>query len=99
MVGLTSVAVVLAVGALFMDVRLDSGDIAALAGVTALAIVSFTTLGLAVSTLVPRPDTALPIAYGTMLPIAFISDVFFPATAAPTWLRHTRGRSAAVTHR
>lgn len=90
-VGLASVAVVLAVGALLMDVRLDSRDIAALADVTALAIVSFTTLGLAVSTLVPRPDTALPIAYGTMLAIAFISDVFFLATAAPTWLRHTAG--------
>jgi ABC-2 type transport system permease protein len=86
--GVASVAVVLAVGTLFMDIRLHGGDIAALAGVIGLGILAFTTLGLAVSTLVPRPETALPIAYGTMLPLAFISDVFFPATAAPDWLRH-----------
>lgn len=88
-VGPAAVAMVLAVGTLFMDVSLDGGDVAALAGVIGLGIVSFTTLGLAVSTLVPRPDTALPIAYGTLLPLAFISDVFFPATAAPAWLQHT----------
>ena len=43
---------------------------------------------MAVSTLVPRPDTALPIAFGTILPLAFLSNVFFPATNAPARLQH-----------
>jgi hypothetical protein len=38
------------------------------------------------STTSRKSDTALPIAYGTMLPLAFISDVFFPAMHAPHWL-------------
>lgn len=89
-VGIASVTVVLCVAAAFMDVRLGGfGDIANLAGVIAFGILDFTTLGLAVSTIVPRPETALPIAYGTLLPIAFVSDVFFPASSAPDWLRHT----------
>jgi ABC-2 type transport system permease protein len=87
-VGVASVTVVLGVGALFIHVHLDGDRTAALAGVVGLGILVFSALGMAVSTLVPRSDTALPIAYGTMLPIAFISDVFFPATAAPSWLQH-----------
>jgi len=88
-VGMASVTVVLCVGVAFMGVRTGAGDIADLAGVMALGILDFTALGLAVSTLVPRPETALPVAYGTLLPSAFVSDVFFPASSAPEWLRHT----------
>ena len=84
----TSLIVVFAVGALLLHVRLDGGRVAALAGVTALGIASFTTLGMAVSALVSRPDTSLPVAFGTILPLAFVSDVFFPSTAAPAWLHH-----------
>ena len=34
----------------------------------------------------PKTDAALPVAYGTVLPLAFISDVFFPSEHAPHWL-------------
>jgi len=85
---LMSVIVVVCVGVIFLHTAVTVGRVGDLAAVTALGIVEFTTVGLAVSTMVPRPETALPVAYGTMLPIAFVSDVFFPATAAPTWLRH-----------
>lgn len=83
---IASVVVVLGIGTLFLRVHLDFGRAVALAGVAGLGIASFTTLGMAVSTLVPRPDTALPVAYGTLLPVAFVSDLFFPATTAPHWL-------------
>ncbi|WAX55996.1 ABC transporter permease [Jatrophihabitans cynanchi] len=91
-VALASVIVVVAVGSVFLHVHLDGGRVAALAGVTGLGIVSFTILGLAVSTLIPRPDSALPVAYGTLLPLAFISDVFFPATGEPGWLHQVAAR-------
>ena len=84
---LASLVVVFAVGVIFMHVHLDPSRVAALAGVAGLGIATFTTLGLAVSSLIPRPDTALPVAYGTLLPVAFVSDVFSPATAAPHWLQ------------
>jgi hypothetical protein len=57
-----------------------------LLGAESLGIVTFFLLGVAVTTLVPKPDTALPVAYGTMLPLAFISDVFFSSAHAPQWL-------------
>lgn len=87
-VAVASVVVVVTVAAVVIHVHLGQQRVARFAGVTALGVVSFTTLGMAVSTLVPRPDSALPVAYGTILPVAFVSDVFFPATAAPAWLRH-----------
>ena len=87
-VALTALVVIFGVGALFLGVQLNAGRIAAIAGVTALGAATFTTLGMAVSTLVSRPDAALPIAYGTLLPVAFVSNVFFPSTAAPSWLTH-----------
>ena len=47
------------------------------AAAACLGIVCFFLLGAAVTTVVPKTDTALPVAFGTMLPLAFISDVFF----------------------
>ena len=35
---------------------------------------------------VPKTDAALPVACGTVLPLAFISDVFFPSVHALRWL-------------
>ena len=37
-------------------------------------------------TVVPRSETALPVGFGTMLPLAFISEVFFSVSHPPTWL-------------
>lgn len=53
---------------------------------TGLGIVCFYLLGVAVTTVVPKSDTALPGEFGTMLPLAFISDVFFSSAHAPHWL-------------
>jgi hypothetical protein len=55
-------------------------------GATLLGIACFFLIGAAVTTVVPKTDTALPIAFGTMLPLAFISDVFFSVSHPPAWL-------------
>jgi ABC-2 type transport system permease protein len=52
----------------------------------AVAMFCFSSLGLAVTVLVPTIDSALPIAWGTVLPLCFISDVFEPIDGAPRWL-------------
>lgn len=83
-----SVGAVLAVSALFFDVEVNSARVGGLAASLSLGALCFSLLGLAVSSVVTRPDTSLPLAYGTVLPLAFISDVFFPSTSAPVWLRH-----------
>lgn len=90
-VAVASMGAVYGIGWVFLDVDLTPHRVVMLSGVAALGIACFTIVGLAVSTIVPRPETALPIAYGTVLPLAFISDVFFPATHAPEWLRHLSG--------
>ena len=84
--GATALAVLVAVGVAFFGVTIDSATIGYVAGVASLAMCCFFLLGVAVSTLVPSAETALPVAYGTMLPLAFISDVFFSSAHAPQWL-------------
>lgn len=81
-----SVVVVVLVAALVLGVPVRAGRIGSFAAVIALGGACFTALGFAVSSFVPRPDTALTVAYGTFLPLAFISDVFFPSTTAHRWL-------------
>ena len=49
-----------------------------------LGIACFFLLGAEVTTVVPK--SALPVAFGTMLPLAFISDVFFSVSHPPAWL-------------
>jgi ABC-2 type transport system permease protein len=50
-----------------------------------LGAFALTGLGLAVASLVRDGDQAMPIAQMTMLPISFISGVFFPVANAPEW--------------
>jgi ABC-2 type transport system permease protein len=74
------------IGVVFFDVSIVWEAFGYLLGVTALGILSFFLLGVAVASLVPKNETALPVAYGTMLPLAFVSDVFFSSSQAPAWL-------------
>lgn len=79
---------IVAIGVVFFDVTIvwrAAGYFLAAAG---LGLATFFLLGVAVTTLVPTTETALPVAYGTMLPLAFISDVFFSSAHAPQWLHH-----------
>jgi ABC-2 type transport system permease protein len=88
-VAVLSLVAVLAAGVAFFDVDVVPALALALDVIVTVAagIFCFCTLGLAVSIVVPGPDAALPVAYGTLLPVAFISDVFFPSDTSPAWLR------------
>lgn len=79
-------AIVIATGAAFFDVRLIGRTFGYFLTAAGLGMVCFFLLGAAVMVLVPRGDTALPVAFGTMLPLAFVSDVFFATHHPPTWL-------------
>jgi ABC-2 type transport system permease protein len=80
--------VVLAVGILFLHAHLAASAVPSLIGIFALGLATSSALGMAVSGLVPSPEAALPLAYAVLLPIAFISQVFFPAPTEAAWLRH-----------
>jgi hypothetical protein len=79
--------VVIAVGAGLYGFEVVWSAIPAVLATVGLAIFCFCALGLAVTVLVPAADSALPIAWGTILPLCFISDVFQPIDNAPGWLR------------
>jgi ABC-2 type transport system permease protein len=82
-----SVTVIIAIAVVFFDVTLVWHAFGYFVGAASLGIVTFFLLGVAVSTAVPTSDSALPVAYGTMLPLAFVSDVFFSSSHAPGWLQ------------
>lgn len=83
---LLGLGVVTAIAAGFFDVPVRWPAYGYFLGVAGLGCCCFFLLGVAVVTLVPKADSALPVAYGTMLPLAFISDVFFSSAHAPGWL-------------
>lgn len=86
-VAAVAVTIVCAVGVVFLHVHLALSALPQLAAAAAVGLATSFALGLAVSTLVPSAVGALPIAYGVLLPVAFVSQVFFPAPAEAAWLR------------
>lgn len=90
-VAASAVTIVCAVGVIFLHVHLASGSLARLAATAAAGLVTSFSLGLAVSAIVPSALGALPIAYALLLPVAFISQVFFPAPTEAHWLRDLAG--------
>lgn len=87
LVALVSAIVVLAVGAGVYGFEMIWSAIPAVLVTLAMGMFCFCALGLAVTVLVPKADSALAIAWGTILPLCFISDVFQPIDKAPHWLR------------
>lgn len=84
--GAFAAGVVVAIGVVALDAHFDAEQLGWGVLLAALAGSCLSVLGLAMSAIVPKPESALPIAYGTVLPLGFISDVFFPATAEPRWV-------------
>lgn len=86
-VALLGAIVVVAVGAYVYDFEVIWSAVPAVLVTLAVGMFCFCALGLAVTVLVPSADAALPVAWGTMLPLCFISDIFVPIQGAPDWLR------------
>ncbi len=87
LVATAAVVIVSGVGVVFLHVHLAIGALAGLAGAAAAGLATSFAFGLAVSALVPSALGALPIAYALLLPVAFISQVFFPAPTEAHWLQ------------
>ena len=86
LVALLSAVVVIAVGDAVYDFEIVWAAVPAALVILALGMFCFCALGLAVTVLVPRADAAFAVAWGTILPLCFISDVFEPIDHAPGWL-------------
>jgi ABC-2 type transport system permease protein len=83
------VAICAAFGAAFYDASIPSG--ATLLKFVVVLIVggaSFAALGLAETAVIPNADAAPPVVNATILPLLFLSGIFFPVgDDAPRWIR------------
>ncbi len=84
---LAAVVVLLAVGIVLMGARVFTATLPGLAVTVVLGTACFTTLGIAISRLIPNPEGGMPILMFVTLPITFVSEVFFPLEGAPSWLK------------
>lgn len=87
LIALLLVAIVAAFGALFYDVDLPTDTVGPLLVSVVVGAASFCALGLALTAVTPNADAAPPLANATILPLAFISDVFTPTDDLPDWLK------------
>ncbi|MGZ6983152.1 MAG: ABC transporter permease [Ilumatobacteraceae bacterium] len=87
LVGLISTAAVMILSTTVFGAHMVWGTMPGTVVFVAAGMACFSCIGLALTPLVPTAEAALPIAYGSILPLAFVSDVFFPSDASPSWLQ------------
>lgn len=89
--GLTSVVVMFLVGVALFGVEVLWGRLPMAVLVLVLGAAAWSGLGLAVASTIRNAQAAPAVANATILPLAFISGVFFPAEAGPEWLATVAG--------
>ena len=94
---LVSAVVMVTAGVLLFHVRIIWRMLPAAVVTLLLGAACFCALGLAVAALIPNGEAAPIVANFTFLPVAFVSDVFFPMAGAPQWLQ-TVGSLFPVKH-
>jgi ABC-2 type transport system permease protein len=74
-------------GWIFYDADLPTGgNLARTIVVVLVGAASFSALGLAITPAIPNADAAPPIVNATILPLLFISGIFFPVEDSPKWI-------------
>lgn len=87
LVAAVGVAIMVAVGMLAFGVEIRPEAVPAMLISFAVGVTSFAALGLALAAVSPSGSAAPAVANATILPVAFISNVFIPLQDAPAWLR------------
>lgn len=90
-IGLMSVLIMLVVGVVAFDVEVLWSRLPLAALVLVVGAASWSALALAVAGLTSNGQAAPAIANATILPLAFISGIFFPVEAGPEWLATMAG--------
>jgi ABC-2 type transport system permease protein len=84
--GLASVALMFAVAIPAFGVHIYADQLPAAIVSLVLGAACLSALGMAVASMVKGADQAMPVAQLTLLPLSFISGVFYPLQGAPDWL-------------
>jgi ABC-2 type transport system permease protein len=82
-----SVTVMLVVGIAAFGAHVRLGTLPGLIVTLLLGTACFTTLGVAASRIVSKPESGIGILMVITLPLTFISNVWFPVDDAPAWLK------------
>ncbi|MGA1566532.1 MAG: ABC transporter permease [Ilumatobacteraceae bacterium] len=83
---LLGVLLQLTIGVVFYDLSIELAKVPAMIITFAVGVTAFAMLGLAFAGVVPDADSAPAAANATILPLAFVSDVFIPLDDPPRWL-------------
>jgi ABC-2 type transport system permease protein len=83
---LTMTALVLALGAIAYGVHVRAATLPGLIVTLALGTAAFTTLGIGITRLIPNAEAAPVVVNLLILPLTFISSIWFPTTGMPNWL-------------
>jgi hypothetical protein len=84
-IALVGVTLILGLGVVAYGLDIEAAIPGAMLVFT-VGVASFAALGIAVGSMIPSPAAAPAIANGTILPLAFISNVFIPLEDPPGWL-------------
>jgi ABC-2 type transport system permease protein len=80
--------VTLGIGAAFYGVNLHGHTIPGLLVMLVLGTAVFTMLGYAITRFIPNAESAPVVINLTILPLTFISNIWFPTDNMPNWLNH-----------
>jgi ABC-2 type transport system permease protein len=81
-----AMALMMAVGVIFYGVQIIARTLPAALLTFVVGVSCFAALGMLVAALSPNGDAAPAITNATLLPVAFISNIFFPIDDPPRWM-------------
>ena len=76
----------LVIGRVGFDVHLRAEAVPAVAVTVLLGAATFAALGMAAVMIIPNAEAAPVVANVLILPLSFISGIWYPLTGAPDWL-------------
>jgi ABC-2 type transport system permease protein len=85
-VSLVMAAVMLIIGRVFYGVHLRAEAVPAVVLAVLLGAATFAALGMAAVAMIPNAEAAPVVANVLILPLSFISGIWYPMTGAPQWL-------------
>lgn len=85
-IALIAVVIMMTTGTVVYGVEIIGSTLAAATVSFVVGAATFAALGLMVAALVPNSESAPAVANATLLPIAFVSDVFLVTEDGPAWM-------------
>ena len=86
LIALLLIAIVVAFGSVFYDVEVAAESLPEFLLTIVVGAITFCSLGLAITSVVPNADAAPAVINFSILPLLFISDIFIPTANAPDWI-------------